>query len=507
MAISADRTDLVVGIVGTGTMGRGIAQLAAAAGCRVLLSDARPQAATEARVSLAETFAKLAAKGKMTAGDAEAAAARIEAPDQPGFGHCAVVIEAIAEDLEAKRALFTRLEDDVAADCVLATNTSSLSVTAIAAACRRPERVAGFHFFNPVPLMRIVEVVSGCRTAADTAAFLRRLGERMGHAAVEAADSPGFIVNHAGRGYGPEALQLLDEGVTDAVSIDRILVEQAGFRMGPFELFDLVGLDISAAVMESLYHQFMHEPRYRPSPTARQRAQAGLLGRKTGRGFYEYRDGAIVRPPEVAPPDGPPLPVWVSPARPRFAGLLTAALTAAGVRVDRDDRPGARSLCLITPLGTDAATAALAEGLDPRRTVAVDALFGFDGRRVAMPTLLTTAEYRAAAQAALARGEHKVSTIGDSAGFVSQRVLAMMVNVAGEIAQRRIAAPADIDRAVTLGLGYPRGPLAWGDALGADHVLEVLETIHQLTGNPRYRAGSWLRRRATLGVSLTTPEP
>ncbi len=506
MPISADTADLTVGIVGSGTMGRGIAQLAAAAGCRVLLADARPQAAAEARAGVAETFARLAAKGKMTADAAAAAAARLDAPADPHFLGCAVVVEAIAEDLAAKQALFVRLEEEVAPDCVLATNTSSLSVTAIAAACRHPERVAGFHFFNPVPLMRIVEVVSGCRTDPGVAAFLRALGTRMGHAAVAASDSPGFIVNHAGRGYGPEALRLLDEGVADAPTIDRILVEQAGFRMGPFELFDLVGLDISAAVMDSLYAQFMHEPRYRPSPTARQRVQAGLMGRKTGRGFYEYREGTIVRPPEAGLPDAPEMMAWVSRTHPAEGERLASALAAAGVQLDPGERPGAASLCLTTPLGADATTTALAEGLDPRHTLAVDPLFGFEGRRVAMPTLVTAPAFRDAGLGVLARAGHTVSLIRDSAGFVAQRVLAMIVNIACEIAHRRIATPADIDRAVALGLGYPQGPLAWGDALGAGRIREVLETVHRLTGDPRYRPSPWLRRRAGLGVPLTTPE-
>jgi 3-hydroxybutyryl-CoA dehydrogenase len=497
---------LVLGVVGTGTMGRGIAQLAAAAGCRVILADARPAAAAEAVRAVGDTFAKLAARGKMTTEAAEQAAARLEAPAEPSFAECRVVVEAIAEDLEAKRALFTRLEGEIGDDCVLATNTSSLSVTAIAAPCRRPERVAGFHFFNPVPLMRIVEVVAGCRTSPEVVAFLQALGTRMGHFAVATVDTPGFLVNHAGRGYGPEALRVQAEGVATPAEIDRILVEQAGFRMGPFELFDLVGLDVSAAVMESIYEQFFHEPRFRPSALVRQRVVGGLLGRKSGGGFYQYQDGQIVRPPEPpAPPTTLTPPVWVSLAHPAEGQALTGMLAAAGIGIDRGARPGPESLCLVTPFGGDASSATIEEDLDPTRVVAVDALFGFAGRRVAMPSPATHPDMAAAARHALSQDGKGVSLIADSPGFVAQRVLAMIVNVACDIAQQRIARPDDIDRAVTLGLGYPKGPLAWGDAIGPGRLTTILETLHRLTGEPRWRPSPWLRRRAQLGLSLLAP--
>ncbi len=504
--------DLTVGVVGAGTMGRGIAQVALAAGCRVVLTDARPEAADAARDGLAETFGRLAAKGRMTPQAAEQAAGRLHLATEPGssFAGCAVVVEAIAEDLEAKRRLFARLEEAVPASCVLATNTSSLSVSAVAAATLHPDRVAGFHFFNPVPLMRLVEVVAGCRTAPATVAFLRDLADRFGHLPVSVADTPGFVVNHAGRGFGPEALRIAAEGVAAPAEIDRILTEQAGFRMGPFELFDLVGLDVSAAVMGSLFDQFFAEPRFRPSHLVAPRVAAGLLGRKTGRGFYEYHDGRIVRPPEPPTeppaPDSPARPVWISRAGGAQSLRLAAILAAAGVEVETGPRPGRGSLCLVLPLGADATAAALAERLDPERTLAVDPLLELDRRRVAMATPVTRPDMRAAARRALGCDGTPVSVIADSPGFVSQRVLAMIVNVACDIAQQRVAAPTDIDAAVTRGLGYPRGPLEWGDWLGPGRVLEVLTTLYALTGEPRWRPSPWLRRRAQLGVSLLTPE-
>ncbi|NMG32579.1 3-hydroxyacyl-CoA dehydrogenase NAD-binding domain-containing protein, partial [Aromatoleum evansii] len=243
------RTDLLLGVVGTGLMGRGIAQIAVQGGVRVVLHDARPGAAGEARDAIRQTLQTLAAKGRIAAADADAAAARIGiAESLTDLAGCHAVVEAIVEQLDAKRALFRQLEDIVGDTCILATNTSSLSVTAIAAGCRLPGRVAGFHFFSPVPLMKIVEVIDGALSEPWVGEALTALARRMGHTPVRAQDTPGFIVNHAGRGFGTEALRIVGEGIAGFADVDRILREAAGFRMGPFELLDLTGLDVSHPV-------------------------------------------------------------------------------------------------------------------------------------------------------------------------------------------------------------------------------------------------------------------
>ena len=501
MSFDPTADHLVMGVIGAGTMGRGIAQIAAAVGVSVILADARPGAAEEAVGAIDNAFDRLAEKGRMSAEAASAAKARLTPvpADAPDFAQCALVVEAIVEDLEAKRSLFRSLEAVVGEDCVLATNTSSLSVTAIAAGCARPQRVAGFHFFNPVPLMKIVEVAPGVLTDPAVTQALAGLGRRMGHAAAITRDTPGFLVNHAGRGYGTEALRIVGEGVADYATMDRILTGTAGFRMGPFELLDLIGLDVTHAVMESLYHQFYQEPRFRPSPLLRQLAAAGLLGRKTGRGFHAYERGKPALPAEPPAPQAEPLPIWLG------AGAEGLAAILEGAEVDGGERPGPGSACVVTPLGADCTTAALAEGLDPRRTVAVDTLFGLEDRRTLMTNPATDPAVRDAVHAALARSG-PVSVIADSPGFVAQRVVAMIVNIGSDIAQQRIASPADIDRAVPLGLGYPLGPLAFGDRLGPHRVLEVLEALHAFTGDPRYRPSPWLKRRALLSMPLTTPE-
>ena len=505
MPPDVSRSDLSLAMIGTGVMGRGIAQVAAQAGIRVLLHDSRPGAAREAKDAVGAQLERLREKGKIAAEECGRAKDRLVVADSlPALAPCPIVIEAVVEDLKAKRDLLGALEAVLAPDCLIASNTSSLSITAIAAACKRPERVAGFHFFNPVPLMKVVEVVDGLLTAPWVGEALTELARRLGHRPVRAKDTPGFIVNHAGRGYGTEALRILGEGIAEFHGVDRVLRDCAGFRLGPFELFDLTGLDVSHPVMESIYRQYYEEPRYRPSPLTGQRVNAGLLGRKSGRGFYGHAGGKQEEIPESPAPNARPESVWVSHAE--LGPKLTELLRPLGAHIDHGARPAAASLCLVAPLGYDATAAALEEELDPARTVAVDCLFAHDKRRTLMTTPVTTPAMRAAAHGLLAGDGVPVTVIRDSPGFVAQRVVAQIVNIACDIAQQRIASPADIDAAVTLGLGYPRGPLAWGDALGAERVLKILERLLDFYGDPRYRASPWLKRRARLGVSLLTEE-
>ncbi|MXN65985.1 3-hydroxyacyl-CoA dehydrogenase [Stappia sp. GBMRC 2046] len=494
---------LTIGIVGTGTMGRGIAQIFAASGNRILLHDAREGAAAEARDFVGGMLARLAEKGRMDAGDAKDAMNRIEVAGKlEALASCDLVIEAIVEKLEVKQELFSKLEKILSSHAILATNTSSLSVTAIAAGCEKPERVAGYHFFNPVPLMKVVEVIPGARTKPDVVDKLTGLATEAGHKAVRASDTPGFLVNHAGRGYVTEALQLLRERVAEPADIDRILRDAAGFRMGPFELLDLTGLDVSGPVMAQVYKQFYQEPRFRPSPLIDQRLSAGLLGRKTGEGFYEYPDGKKAEPGETIHEAVEPGAVWISNARPERAAKVHEALSSAGIYVETGERPSDNALIIVTPIGADASAAAVAEDLDARRVIAIDTLFSLDRRRTLMSTPATATQTMARAVAAFSKGGNSVTAIEDSTGFVAQRVIATIVNIACDIAQAGIATPEDIDTAVTLGLGYPSGPLSWGDEIGADVILEILEGIEVLSGDPRYRPSPWLRRRADLRLSL-----
>jgi 3-hydroxybutyryl-CoA dehydrogenase len=499
----------LVGIVGAGAMGRGIAQVVAQAGIEVRLFDTRPGAAIEARDAVVAQWHRLQSKGKADADRVTDWTARLTTIDGlDALSGCDLVIEAIVERLDAKQELFVRLESLTSPDCVLATNTSSLSVTAIAAALRLPERLAGLHYFNPVPLMKVAEVIAGLRTDPEVCDRLMAFVEASGHRAVRARDTPGFIVNHAGRGYGTEALRVLAEGVTDAITVDRILRDQAGFRLGPFELLDLTGLDVSHPAMESIYRQYYEEPRFRPSVITAQRLAAGQLGRKSGSGFYPYPGGAQQVAEEPATPQVKDIPpVWVSSRAARRSELLQL-LKDLGARIETGQNPSPNALTLVAPLGFDITTVAVVERLDPARTVGIDMLIddGATHRRVLATTPATRADMRDAAHALFARDGKPVSVIRDSGGFVTQRVLAMIINIASDICQQRICSPSDLETAVTLGLGYPSGPLAWGDRLGPTNILEVLFNLQTVYGDPRYRPSPWLRRRGALGLSLSQEE-
>lgn len=506
---------LCIGVIGAGVMGLGVVQVAAQAGLQVRVFDARLDAAALGCERLAHTLRMRVERGKLAPEDAEAARARVRpVASLSELAGCDLVVEAIVEDLAAKRTLFAELEPIVGPDCVLATNTSSLSVTALAAGLAHPQRVAGWHFFNPVPVMKVVEVVDGLLTDPAVADRLMALGQRLGHTAVRAKDTPGFIVNHAGRGYGTEALRIHAEGVAAIADIDRVLRDVAGFVIGPFELMDLTALDVSHPVMESIYHQFYEEPRFRPQPLTRQMLAAGLVGRKVGQGFYRYEGGQRVPVPEAPAPRSLPRSVWLAadlPAtvRERLTDLCQqagAGGNGAPVALDTGAQPADGSLCVVGPVGEDATTCAHRLGLDASRTVALETLFDLSRRRVLMTTPATTANWKAAAHGLFAVDGVPVTVIRDSAGLIAQRVVATIVNIACDIAQQRIASPADIDRAVKLGLGYPLPPLAWGDRLGPATVLQVLERMLAASGDPRYRPSPWLKRRAQLGLSLLQDE-
>lgn len=499
--------DLVVGIIGCGVMGRGIAQIAVLAGAQVWLCDSRAGAATAARAELQATFAKLVEKGKLDQAKAAAAGEHLHACEAlEQLADCHVIVEAIVEDLSVKKSLFTTLEGIIGPDTILASNTSSLSVTAIAAGMQHPERIAGFHFFNPVPLMKIVEAIGGLMTAPEIVDYLIALGRHWGHTAVRAKDTPGFIVNHAGRGYGTEGMRLLAEEVTTIATLDKILRDTAGFRLGPCELIDLTGLDVSHPVMESIYHQYYEEPRFRPQGLTRQMLTAGLLGKKVGHGFYRYdKDGKKEAPAnddDPAQTAARPSSVWLSRARPELAERVAAIVAEAGIALEHGTGPSDTALCIVTPLGDDATTCCVREGLDGKRTVGIETLLDMSRRRVVMSTPATDGAYLDMARGLLGADGTAVSVIRDSAGLVTQRVVAHIVNIACEIAQQGIADPADIDRAVTLGLGYPLGPLQWGDQIGINTVLTILKNLQEQTGDARYRPCPWLQRRALLGLSL-----
>jgi 3-hydroxybutyryl-CoA dehydrogenase len=498
-----------VAIIGAGAMGRGIAQIAAQAGSHVWLYDTQPEAIAKAREAVFQQWDKLQEKGRLTADAvADYKSRLLGASSLQDLAGCDLVVEAIVEKIDIKKSLFTDLEKVLAHTAVLVTNTSSLSVTAIAAALQRPAQFAGYHFFNPVPLMKVVEVIAGLKTDPAVCQRLTEFARQMGHTPVQAQDTPGFIVNHAGRGYGTEALRIVSEGVADFATIDRILRDQVGFKLGPFELFDLTALDVSHHVIEAIYHQYYEEPRYRPNVITAQRLAGGVVGKKVGEGFYKYVDGAAQVPAEPPAPvvDKIP-PVWVSPRATRRMELLQL-LKDLGAKIETGASPSPEALTLVAPLGFDITTVAVVERLDPARTVGIDMLFvdASTKRRVLATNPATRADMRDAAHALFARDGKSVSVIRDSGGFVTQRVVATIVNIASDICQQRICSPQDLETAVTLGLAYPMGPLAMGNRLGPDSILEVLFNLQTVYGDPRYRPSPWLRRRGAIGLSLMHTE-
>ncbi|MGE6442378.1 3-hydroxyacyl-CoA dehydrogenase [Psychrobacter sp. NPDC078409] len=513
-----------IAIIGTGIMGMGIAQIAAQAGIQVLLYDAKSGAAEQGRQSLQSTLEKLTAKGKFTDEQLQDILSNLTVLQELSqIATAEVVVEAIIENLDIKKQLFAQLEGVVTTDTILATNTSSLSVTAIAADCDHPERVAGFHFFNPVPLMKIVEVIPGLSTQQSVIDVLSDLAKRMGHLGVVAKDTPGFIVNHGGRAYGTEALKILGEGVTTFENIDQILREGAGFRMGPFELLDLTGIDVSHPVMESIYNQFYHEARYRPHPLTRQMLVGKKLGRKVGEGFYHYENGqklstvtAQDQSSEALISDAVITSVWVGADLVEDKTQLVDYLKSQGITIDDNDKPNPDSLVLLAPYGEDTTNAAIRYQVNPKQAVAIDMLIGLAKHRTLMPSLVTQETFIAQAYTLFGKGldDREATTqpvvgatlIAESIGFVAQRVVAMVINLGCDIAMQGIASPEDIDNAVKLGLGYPHGPISWGDHLGASRVLLILERIYGLTGDPRYRPSPWLQRRAKLDMSLFTQQ-
>lgn len=508
-----------LGVVGTGAMGRGIAQLFAQAGQQILMLDTQPNAAQAARQTICKTWQSLVDKGRITAEQQAQWSARLEVVESvEALAPCELVVEAIIERLDIKQQLIAQLESHLSEQAIIASNTSSLSITAMAAQAKHPARIAGFHFFNPVPLMKVVEVVQAAHTSPQVVETLIGLAQAAGHTAVLAKDMPGFIVNHAGRGYGTEALKLVTEGVADFANVDHIMREQVsfgglGFRMGPFELMDLTGLDVSHPVMESIYQQFYDEPRFRPSALAAQRLAGRVLGRKTSAGFYHYDvqgkalDAVLPAPGERG---ALPLSVWIEPLAANPSSLA-GWCRDQGVRVNSAPAPDATDLIILTPEGQDLSQHLSDLGLQSHgaQAIALDTFFdpfaSTTKRRTLMRCPATSAQTQAQATALFSTPGVQVSWCEDSIGFVAPRIVCMVIAIGCEIAQQGIAQPKDIDAAVRLGLGYPMGPLAMGDHIGPGKVMHWLSQMERTSADPRYRPSLWLRRRAQLGLSLLQP--
>jgi 3-hydroxybutyryl-CoA dehydrogenase len=495
-----------VAVVGAGAMGSGIAQIAALAGHPVLLYDSRPGAAAQAIEGLRGMFAKLAAKGKITP-EAAAAAGEALSPavDLAQVATAGLVIEAIVEDLDAKQQLFSTIEAQAAEDCILASNTSSLSITAIGAALQRPERLAGMHFFNPAPLMALVEVVSGLATAPQVADTLQATASAWGKTPVRCGSTPGFIVNRVARPFYAEGLRLLGEQVSDCATLDLLYREAGGFRMGPFELMDLIGHDVNFAVTSSVWRAYFNDPRFTPSLIQQELVAAGFLGRKSGRGFYRYDDGGAGARPAVGAADPCSPPQVIALHGDSAAALaLAARLDGSGLAYDHhpadDDRIATvDGAALYQTDGRSATQRAVASG-GPACVVIDLALDYLTAPRLAVAAAQTCPQAAKDAVCGLLQAaDLAVHWLPDTPGLVVMRTLAMLANEAADAVQQGVATPVAIDTAMRLGANYPCGPLAWADAVGPVQIARVLENLQAFTGEDRYRLSPYLRQRALSG--------
>ena len=501
--INVGAPDFALGVVGAGAMGSGIAQVALTGGITVILTDASEAQLDKARAALFARIDRLVEKRELKPDSAAAAKARLTVAREIGaLAPCRVVVEAIVEDLDAKRKVFRALEEIIGEEAILASNTSSIPIAAIAAACRHRRRVAGMHFFNPVPLMRLVEVIASTDTDPAAVETLSALGQRMGRTPVVVKDAPGFLVNFGGRAYYQEALHILQESVATPADIDLVMRECCGFRMGPFELLDLTGMDVNYPVSEIVLKGYGYDPRVKTTPLHASMHLAGRLGRKSGHGFYRYdADGKkIASPPAAMSGAAPPARVIL----PEPHEGLVALAVAAGVETQAPD--DGTSPIMIAPWGEDCTAAALRLGLDPRRAVAVD-LSHDTAKRVTLMMAPSGAAAIGDAVAALLSAAGRAATrIKDSPGFIAQRVTAMIANIGCEMAQMGLASPADIDKAMQLGLNYPLGPLGFAEKLGVRTTYDIMRQLFESTGSDRYRPSLWLRRRALLGLPAATPD-
>lgn len=490
-----------IGVVGAGTMGAGIAEVAATAGHPVYLYDNRSGAAADALAQIDARLARSVEKGRIDADKREAVMSRMQPIESlDSFAPCALVIEAIVEDLAIKQDLFSTLEGIVDQTAILATNTSSISVTAIGSALKNPGRLVGMHFFNPATLMKLVEVVHGLASDPDIVATVFATSEAWGKKTVKVSSTPGFIVNRVARPFYAEALRALGEGGADVATIDAVMRESGGFRMGPFELMDLIGHDVNAAVTQTVFNAFHQDSRFEPSLIQQELVAAGRLGRKTGHGFYTHGEGTETPQPQTADAQGAPTRVTAFGQLEVLEPLLEMA-EAAGITVLREEAafPGPGWLRV------GSANLALSDG----RSATERTRQGLEN----LVLLDLALDYRNASRLAIAASDQcdrgalesvtgflqalgkAVTVIDDYPGMLVLRTVAMLANVGADAVHKGVCSAEAVDTAMQYGVNYPQGPLAWAEAMGLTRVVELLDHIAREYGEERYRVSPLLRRK------------
>ncbi len=496
----------IIGIVGACAMGAGIAQVAALAGHRVLLFDTRVGAAETAIAGIFSSLDKLVVKGRVKAEQA----AQVHNGLRPiasitQLQECALVIEAIVENLEAKRSLFCELQHIVAADALLATNTSSISVTDIASSLQNPERLAGMHFFNPAPLMPLVEVISGAATSTAVVECIYATAKKWGKIPVHAKSSPGFIVNRVARPFYAESLRVLQEGASDCATIDAVMRESGGFRMGPFELMDLIGNDVNNAVTRSVYEGFNGDPRFEPSALQQKLVDAGFLGRKTGRGFYRYDIGAPASLPSTIESCPMPSDTRIYDGSFFSEALVVRLKTAKAHFVQcpahADGRIADSCNCVLyLSDGRTAASRAAEAGIE--NLVLVD--LALDAKNATRLAITSASKGIALMSAAglLQTAVYAVSVINDIPGMIVLRTVAMLANEAADAVYQGVCSAEDCDLAMRKGVNYQLGPLEWADKLGIERIVRTLDNMQNAYALERYRVSPFLRQKSLSGHLL-----
>ncbi|MET7913158.1 3-hydroxyacyl-CoA dehydrogenase [Streptomyces avermitilis] len=475
-----------VAVVGTGTMGQGIAQVALVAGHPVRLYDAVPGRAQEAADAIGARLDRLVEKDRLAAADRDAARARLRpAADLADLADCSLVVEAVLERLDVKQQLLRELEDVVEDDCLLATNTSSLSVTAIGGALRNPGRFVGLHFFNPAPLLPLVEVVSGFATDVTSATRAYETARAWGKTPVACADTPGFIVNRIARPFYAEAFAVYEAQAADPATIDAILRESGGFRMGAFELTDLIGQDVNESVTHSVWQAFFQDVRFTPSLAQRRLVESGRHGRKTGQGWYDYGDAAERPEPHTAEKAQAPAYVVVEGDLGPASELL-ALIREAGIQVREDEEDHGTRLML--PSGGQLVLADGQTSVEFRDVVYFDLALDYRrATRIALSASQDTSPATVAEATGLFQALGKdVSVIGDVPGMIVARTVARIVDLAHDAVAKGVATEEDIDTAMRLGVNYPLGPFEWCRRLGRIWAHDLLEELSLREPSGRY---------------------